>query len=306
LRPDVVHFQHEESLFGQGRRFLRVLDEVRALGAHVVVTLHTVYAGLRGRGFHRELSRRCDRVVAHQEHGMAAVLAMHGVPVQGIDVIAHGTPLLPITSQAVAREALGVPGEHRVALFFGFIHYGKGLHYALAGFERALRTHPDARFVIAGRVRRSHVLDTLYSRWLERRLRPLVVSGHVVYRPGFVPVEQKPLYYSAADVVVLPHVQSYGSASGVLHEALAAGKPILCTRGKKFAEAVEAFAQQMPQAFPPPRDVGGWQAAFEQMLGSDELRQRAGGLVSALGAQTSWSASARRHLESYERAIAAT
>lgn len=305
VRADVVHVQHDESMFGIDGRFVELMSRLRKRRIPCVVTLHTVYANRRGRSFHPQLGETCGRIIAHQTHGMANVLAEQGVDRGKIEVIAHGTPMMKRLDRTSARQTLHLPAEDPLALFFGFIHFRKRIHCALEGFELAAKQLPNAKLVIAGRIRRLHLLDEIYRRWLERKLRAGIESGRVIYRPWFVPVEAKATYYSAADVIVLPHFQSYGSASGVLHEALGARKPVLCTNGNKFAEATSSFSRELPESFPAPHDVRGWQRAFETMLGSTERRQRASELAATLADQTSWSRSATSHAAVY-REVAST
>lgn len=303
VRPDVVHVQHEENFLGRDRRLLALLARLRADGIRTVVTLHTVHGGVRGGAYHRRLARASDQLVVHQRTGNGDVLLAQGVPADRVRVIAHGTPALALPDRAAARAQLGLPAEGPLALFFGFIHFRKRVHVAVEAFERCADELGDARFVIAGRLRRSHLLDTLYTARFERLLRRGIASGRIIYRPGFVPPEHKAAYYAAADVVVMPHVQPYGSASGVLHEALAARRAILCTRGKKFAEAVEAFAGEFPEAFPNPDDRASWQRGFTYLLGSERHRAALAARVGTLAEETSWARSAQRHAELYRELV---
>ena len=300
IRPDVVHVQHEESILGN-RPLLPFLRAIAALRIRSVVTLHTVHAGRRLGAFHRELARVCDRIVVHQRTGMADVLESQGVASPRLELVAHGTPCMTLPTRREARELLGLPQDAPIALFFGFIHYRKRLHVALEGFTRA--RVPDARLVIAGRIRTAHVLDHLYATWLRRRLRRGIAAGRIAFRPGFVPAELKAAYFAAANVIVLPHDQPYGSASGVLHEALATRRPILCTRGSKFAEAAEAFAHEAPELFPPPGNIAAWRRGFEHVLLDPDAQTRASELSAALAERTSWTSSAERHAAIY-RALA--
>jgi glycosyltransferase involved in cell wall biosynthesis/phosphatidylglycerophosphate synthase len=299
VRPDVVHVQHEEAILGQDRRIVTLLDTVRRRGISSAITLHTVYDGFRGRSFHPRLAEVCDRLIVHQGKGMASVLAAQGIRATQIAVIAHGTPALELPERAAARALLGLPMDVPIALFFGFIHRRKRVHVAAAAFEAVADRLGGARLVIAGRMRQSSVIDPFYARYLQRVLRPGIEAGRIIYRPGFVAAEHKAAYYAAADLVVLPHDQPYGSASGVLHEAIAARRAFVCTRGKKFAEAVEAFADEIPEAFPAPGDGRAWQRGFEHMLQSARPRTRLAALLGDLAERTSWGASADRHASLY-------
>jgi glycosyltransferase involved in cell wall biosynthesis len=291
----VVHIQHEQGILGQDDRLPRLVGLLRDRGIRSVVTLHSVYDTRGARAFHQRLA--CDRIIVHQQTGMASVLAAQGVPSERVEVIAHGTPALDLPDQAAARELLGLPKDKTIVLFFGFIHTGKKLHVALRAFER-IRV-PNAYFVIAGHIREDNVFQRIYARWLRRQMRRGIAEHRIEFRSGFQPVEHKPAYYAAADLVVMPHMQAYGSASGVMHEALSARRPIVCTRGKKFAEAVEAFATEIPEAFPPGGDVGAWARALETMLTSPELRAKMSARLGGLAEATSWASSGERHARIY-------
>jgi glycosyltransferase involved in cell wall biosynthesis len=297
LGPDVVHIQHGISIFGHDPRLPLTVFALRARGIRTLVTLHSVYITRQARAYHRRLARAGATLIVHQHSGGADLLRQHGVPAEQIVVIPHGTPVVAPHARTDARDRLGLPHDVRIILFFGFIYYTKGLHVALSAFDRA--NVPEARFVVAGRLRRhSYLGDALYAWWLERKL---TRNRRVIYRPGFIPVADKSLYYAAADLVVLPHRQSYGSASGVLHEALAARRPIACSRGLKFAELVERLAPVVPDACPRAGDVTGWQRAIERLLGDDTARARSLDAIDALADETSWSRSAEAHAALYRK-----
>ena len=290
LAPQVVHIQHEESIFGEDYRLPMLVFALRARGIRTVLTLHSIYDTRRGRAFHDRLRAQGAELVIHQRAGAECLAGKQ------VSVIPHGTPAASALTRAAAREHLGLPADGQIVLFFGFIHRTKRVHVALAAFQRLARELPDVRFVVAGRPRRSYKLDPFYTWWIERRLRS---DERVVYRPGFVPVADKPAYYAAADLVVLPHGQRYGSASGILHEALAARRPIACSNGLKFAELVDRLAPIVPEACPRAGDVAGWERAMQRMLTDDTARARSLEVIDRLADDTSWSASADAHAALY-------
>ena len=303
VRPDLVHVQHEESHQGQGREMLRFVRELRARGIAVVVTLHSVYAGLYGRRLHRRLADAGVVLIAHQRTAMAEVLEAQGVPGDQIATISLGTSTMTLPPQAVARAALGLPVDGTVVLFFGFIHPKKGLHIAVEAFERAAQGYA-ARLVIAGRVRNRWFGDSLYAAALRRRMRDGIANQRIIFRPGFVDPDDKAAYFAAADLLVMPYQQRYGSASAVLHDAFAARRAFICSRSNKFAEAVDVIASEIPEAFPASGDVDQWTHGLQRMLSSGLLRARMSELTSQLADSSSWSKSADRHANLYRATIA--
>lgn len=309
-RPDVVHLQHEESHYGQDGRVPALVATLAREGLAVVVTLHSVYAGwLRSpsewapRRFHQAIARAGSFIV-HQHAGCASVLLDQGIAADRVHVIPHGTALVALPPRGEARRELGLPEDARLALFFGFLHAKKGVHVAVRAFTDVAARVPGARLLVAGQARQRTLRDRLYLARLRRAMRPGLAAGTIDFRLGFVADAEVATYLGAADLLVLPHRQRYGSASGVLHLALGAGKPFVCTAGPKFVEAAEDMAAAIPEAFVPEGDVDAWSRSIAKLLGDDTLRARAAERARALGERTSWPAVAASHVAAYEAALA--
>ena len=238
-----MHFQHTPDLFGMGGAFFELLDELGRMGIRRVVTLHTVYTLLSGIierkphavAFHRKLSTLCDAIVVHQP-SMAKILESQGITSDRIFEIPHWTGPAMHGDGAALRERLEIPGDAPLLLFFGFIHIQKNLHTVLKAMPMLLEKVPEARLLIAGSIAGGTWYNNVYHAYLKR----IVNSGNLRYRihavNQFIQQDDVEDYYSAADVVLLPYRQGYGSASGVAHLALAARKLMLCSDGPKFEE----------------------------------------------------------------------
>ena len=129
-------------------------------------------------------------------------------------------------------------------------------------------------------------------------------AGWLDYRRGFVPDDLLPAYFAAADVIALPHRQSYGSASGVLHMALAARRPIMCSKWPKFADAFTALAEKAPELFPSASSSRSWARALEVALGNTGLRRAIAAAAADLGKRTLWPVVAGQTLALYRQAVA--
>jgi glycosyltransferase involved in cell wall biosynthesis len=122
-------------------------------------------------------------------------------------------------SPAEARQQLGLDPSTPVALFFGFVRAYKGLRYLLEAMPQVLakmRLH----LLIAGefwegKEECQEIIDHL----------GLAISVTVVDR--YIRNEEVSVYFSAADVVVLPYVGVTQSA--VVQLAYAFGKPVITT-----------------------------------------------------------------------------
>ncbi|HEY5957663.1 MAG TPA: glycosyltransferase [Polyangiaceae bacterium] len=309
LGPDVVHLQHEEALLGQDRRLIQFLERVGQAGIARVVTLHSVYGGSIGpqitwspRRFHAALGKHAEAIVVHQQLRGRDTLLRHGVGSSRIHVIPHGTTRLDAITRDEARRILGIPLDAKVALFLGVIHLKKNLHTALAGAAQAATRVPGFKLVVAGQPRRRNPFDAAYMKYLRPKLEAAQTSGWLDYRDGFVAAADLARYLIAADVVLFPYDENYGSASGVFHLALGAGRASICSMSPKFEEARELFGRDIAPASAKTRDADAWAAALESMLLNDELRQRAEHLAQRAAIATSWDRVAELHLTAYRQA----
>jgi glycosyltransferase involved in cell wall biosynthesis len=312
-RPQVVHVQHEEAILHQDARLIRFLEAVGKAGIARVVTLHSVYGGRLGVPvlwwpppmFHRAIADNAEAIVVHQNQGGRDFLERQGVPPAKIRVIAHGTPHVDGGPRAAARARLALSPDAKIALFFGVIHVKKNLHTIVAAARGVAAAVPGFRLVIAGRLRDRTVLDTIYGRRLARAMRPGIEAGWLDFRGGYIPADDIPAYLAAADVVVFPHDQRYGSASGVFHLALGAGRASICSLSPKFGEAREIFGSQIPSALAPARDVLAWQRAMITLLSNESLRVEAEALARTGAGITAWPVLGVRYAELYRQVAAA-
>lgn len=147
-----------------------------------------------------------------------------------IPLVVHPLPPLPapVTAREEARQLLGIPKEAVAFLYFGLIRPYKGVEVLLAAFRRLGRDLP-AFLLLAGEAWEE-------KRKLEALLRATELAGRVRAELAWVPEEQASLWFSAADVAVLPYLRATGSA--VAAQALAYGLPILGTQVGGIADVV--------------------------------------------------------------------
>ncbi len=117
-----------------------------------------------------------------------------------------------------ARAALGVPPEAMIFLFFGVGAKRKGLHLAAAAMQR-LET-PNAFLLVAGRQNPTPPV--------KRRLDQLAGQGRALVLDRYVSGAEEKLCFQAADVVLLPYLNHFGT-SGILSRAMATGKPVIAS-----------------------------------------------------------------------------
>jgi len=304
----VVHFQHAPDLLGEDGRLPRLCRRLREAGVGTVVTLHTVYGPRRwrlflGRAptayFHRALGAAADRLIVHHRDGCVVPLAAQGLDAARIAVIPHGTHRHQQDRDvSMARARLGLPQDDVVLTFVGSIWWGKNVGTIVSAFVRVAAAWPRARLLVAGEAWGRRWYNRLLVRSLRARIAAHRLEDRVTWIDEYLSDERAQDVISASDVVLLPHAQRYGSASGVFHDAIGAGRAVVCSRGPKFEDAIRVLAD-LPEALVPPRDISAWATAMGRMVSDPGLRERVRRAVSDYGAATSWGEVARMHLGLY-------
>jgi polysaccharide biosynthesis protein PslF len=233
-RYDVAIVQHEYGIYGgiDGDEVLAVLDHVRV---PVIAVLHTVLT--RPTPHQRAVLERviaaAEAIVVMSETARARLLTGYDIDAVKLTVIPHG-------AKENGHHAAAID-QRRTILTWGLLGPGKGIEWALAGLGQLRRLRPPPRYVIAGQTH-PRVLaheGEAYRLGLATRIRALRVGELVRFERGYLDERALGRLINRADVVLLPYDSHEQVTSGVLIEAVAAGKPVVSTA---FPHAVELLA----------------------------------------------------------------
>jgi D-inositol-3-phosphate glycosyltransferase len=172
----------------------------------------------------KRLAHMSNRILAATEGERDLLMRCYGVPQQKIGIVPCGVNLerFQPVARDLARRELRLQDARFVVLYVGRFAPVKGLERLIAAAAH-LRSQRDLTFVIiGGDGRKSHA-----SAELNRLVRRASIEGIVSFQ-GRVEHDLLPLYYSAADVLVVPsYYESFGL---VALESLACGTPVIATR----------------------------------------------------------------------------
>lgn len=195
-----------------------------------VVICHSVLP--RDAALTRTLLSHVDTVIVHSaEQAARARDLAPDVPI----VVARMPPHLPAAvpvrpadpSHLAERSVELAPGQPRTRLlFFGVVRPYKGLDVLL---QALARTPEHVTLTVAGEFR-DGTADT------RRLIAGLGLGTRVTLRPGYVPADQIPALFAAADALVLPYREATGSQNVLL--AFSFGVPVVATTAGALAEAV--------------------------------------------------------------------
>jgi polysaccharide biosynthesis protein PslF len=232
---DVAVVQHEYGIYGgtDGDQVLAVLDHVRV---PAVVVAHTVLAQPTAHQAQvlRQVIDACDAVVVMTDAARERLIDLYDIDPARVTVIRHG-------ATARADRDLTAPRQKPLILTWGLLGPGKGIEWAIDGLQRLQRLRPLPTYVVAGqthpRVRQQQ--GEAYRHQLQRRAAAAGVADMLRFEGSYVDEGALTRLIRRADVVLLPYDSREQVTSGVLVEAIAAGKPVVATA---FPHAVELLS----------------------------------------------------------------
>jgi polysaccharide biosynthesis protein PslF len=293
-RYDVVILQHEYGIYGgpDGERVLSLLEQVKA---PVVTVLHTVLSRPTPRQ-HRVLRDvvAASAVVVTMTHlARARAVQVYGADPQRAVVIPHGAAEdLVVGSEAPRPTPAGATAP--VVLTWGLLGRGKGIEWAIRALSTLSGLRPHPHYVVAGRSHpRLSAADGIgYRHELVSLAEDLGVSSHVTFDDRYLDTEALHALVRSADVVLLPYDSLEQVTSGVLTEAVAAGKPVIATR---FPHAVELLGDGTGLLVDQ-GDAAAIADALCRVLTEPELAERLSQRAEQLAAGLSWRAVAQEYL----------
>jgi glycosyltransferase involved in cell wall biosynthesis len=191
------------------------------------------------------LRKNLNAYITHSESDKKLVGERYAISPDKIHVIPHSLydqygESLDINK---AKKDLSI-SEEFVILSFGLIRKYKGIPNLIRAFEQLPpETLKKSRLLIVGEI------------WEDRKelleqIKASTFRDRITLVDEYVPDEKVNLYFSAADVVVLPYLRA--SQSGIAHIAMSFGKPVVVS---EVGGLKESMANYEGTFFVPPGDV---------------------------------------------------
>ncbi len=277
---DVALIQHEYGIFG-GPDGVEVLELVSNLDIPAVVTLHTVLSNptSRQQKILERIVALTDQTIVMSDTAYRRLNGRYDVDPEKVRVIPHG-----------ARASLAGPrlesGTRPVVLTWGLIGPGKGLESAIEAFADLKDLDPLPRYIILGKThpKVQAAQGDAYLEGLMARAHALGLDDIVEFDGRYLDVASLTLEIRKADIVLLPYESTEQVTSGVLVEAIAAGKPVIATA---FPHAIEMLGTGAGAVVPhsDPRAMAG---ALRSLITDTDLAARMANVARAIGSTLHW------------------
>ena len=283
---DVALVQHEYGIYG-GRDGDDVVTVVEALTIPCIVVLHTVLEHPRPhqRWVLERLIDAADAVVTMTEAGRQRLIRQYDVDPTRAVVVPHGAhgPAEP----SPTRRATGRP----VILTWGLVGPGKGVEWAIEALASLRDLQP--RYLVVGTTH-PKVLERSGERYREGLVRKAArheVLDLVEFEDRYVPVDELAGIVDGSSVVLLPYDSQDQVTSGVLVEAVAAGRPVVSTA---FPHATELLADGLGLVVPQ-RDSAAMAASLRRVLTEPGLAEGMSARAEQAAPTLLWAAVAQQY-----------
>ena len=244
------------------------------------------------RVFTRLSVRRASRLLTISAHTARDLVRLFGVPPERVSVTYPGVDAAfrPLSDSAVAefRRRRGLP--EAFFLYVGTLEPRKNLStliHAYASFKRSASA--VRKLVLAGG--KGWLYESLFA-----EVKELGVQQDVIF-PGYVPEDELPYWYNAAEVFVYPSLyEGFGLPP---LEAMACGTPVVVSNASSLPEVVGNAGHLVP-----PDSAEAWAAALAQMAGDADLRMALAQRGQARAREFTWTRTVRQTMQAYQSSLA--
>ncbi len=139
---------------------------------------------------------------------------------KNIVVIPHAVEPVKHIDTAAAKKKLGIPDKQPLVLYFGFLSPYKGVDQLIEAWDE----NSSYTLILAGGGNPNHMSSPEYQKYIQSLHSEAEKKN--IRITGFVSEEDLPMYFSAANIVILPY-RTFFSSSGPLSLAFAYEKPVL-------------------------------------------------------------------------------
>ena len=171
----------------------------------------------------KKLAKHCDRIIVPTQKDQDYLIQHYDANYDNIQIVPCGVDLDHFKPQdkISARRRLTLPVDDPIILYVGRFSPIKGLDRLLKSLSSITRFSRTLLVMVGGDGERSPI-----SQHLKKKAQTFYIQDRVIFA-GRVDQKILPLYYSAADALVVPsYYESFGL---VALEALACGTPVVTT-----------------------------------------------------------------------------
>ena len=231
MQIDLVLVQHEFGLF-QGKGEAAFLQFLFWLSKPAIVVFHTVLPqpDTTFKEKVQKIGNACAAMIVMTQNAAQILMEDYGIAAEKIEVIPHGTHLVPHRDKALLKEKYGL-SNRKVLSTFGLLNSGKGIETTLNALPAIIALNPEIVFLVIG-ITHPGVIKSegeKYRNMLVAKVRELDLCDHVIFINRYLPLADLLEYLQLTDVYLFTSKDPKQAVSGTFSYAMSCGCPIIST-----------------------------------------------------------------------------
>lgn len=288
-----VIIQHEFGLVNQAGEevFLQFLYR---LAKPVIIVFHTVLphpdTGLKTNT--QRIAAAADAVIVMTGNAADILHEQYGVAREKLEVIPHGTHLVPHLDKNTLKEKYGLHGR-KIMSTFGLLSSGKSIETTLDALPAIVAEHPDIMFLVIGKTHPGVVKSEgeRYRNMLEEKVAALQLGEHVKFINKYLRLDDLLEYLQLTDVYLFTSKDPNQAVSGTFSYAMSCGCAVVSTPIPHAKEMLD----ENKSIFIDFRNSEQLAEGVNRLMGDDELRMEFSTAMLQRIVPTAWENSAIAH-----------
>ncbi len=226
----MVMVQHEFGLFKKNEsHFLQFLQ---MLAKPFVICFHTVLPA-PDENMKKNIALMTGpaaAVIVMTNHSAEILKTDYGLDAEKINIIPHGTHLVPHVDKDVLKKKYQLQGK-KILSTFGLLSDGKNIETTLKALPAIVKKHKDVMFLIIGKTHPSvvKVYGETYRKMLELKVNELQLQNNVQFINAFLPLPELLEYLQLTDIYLFTSKDRNQAVSGTFSYAISCGCPVIST-----------------------------------------------------------------------------
>jgi len=277
---DIAVIQHEFGIFGpnDGDAVLTILENVNI---PTIIVLHTVPAcpTEQQRKILQGILKLGDKIVVLSKAAYAGLEKNYQINKNKVHIIPHGAHVYNGNEKRINKRPS--------ILTWGLIGSSKGIEWGIRALPHLCSIKPTPLYSVWGQTHPNVYAreGEQYRNYLASLSKELNVEDMLDMHGEYLDEDSLRTIVENADVVLLPYESNEQVTSGVLIDAVAAGKPVVATR---FPHAIELLSNGAGLLVPH-KDLLAMTSALYQLLMDTNARQSAQQQAQRVAATLDWS-----------------
>lgn len=278
--------QHEFGLFHRDKQ-ADLLQMLNGIKKPVIIVMHTVlpHPSQSMKENVTAMAMAVDKVVVMTKNSAALLQEYYDIPASKVDVIPHGTHLVPQVSKELLKKKYDLDGKI-VLSTFGLISRNKSIETSIKALPAIVKKHPEVVFLALGRTHPCVVKEEgeSYRDELLELVKEHKLENNVRFVNRYLSLDEMLEYLQATDIYLFTSKDPQQAVSGTFSYALSAGCAIVSTPIPHAKEILESGCGLLFN-FEDPQSLS---KQILYYLENPSFRKKAGEMAMETIAPTSW------------------